>query len=94
MRTIKQATHFKKNFRQVKANPEHARDIDGLLAAILKRLAEDCPLPEGNRDHSLTGNWGGYRECHVKPNLLLVYRKPDDNTLHLVRLASHSEIFG
>jgi mRNA interferase YafQ len=42
----------------------------------------------------LSGEGGGYRECHVKPDLLLIYRKPDARTLWLARLGSHSEIFG
>jgi mRNA interferase YafQ len=42
----------------------------------------------------LSGDWAGYRECHVKPNLLLIYRKVDQDTLRLARLGSHSELFG
>jgi len=44
----------------------------------------------------LSGDWSGYRECHIKPDLLLllIYRKPDANTLRLARLGSHSELFG
>ncbi|MBV5308792.1 MAG: type II toxin-antitoxin system YafQ family toxin [Chromatium okenii] len=42
------------------------------------------------RDHALNGHWEEYRDCHVKPDLVLIYRKPDDNTLQLVRLGSHS----
>lgn len=44
--------------------------------------------------HGLIGDWTGYRECHVKPDLLLIYRKPDADTLRLARLGSHSELFG
>jgi mRNA interferase YafQ len=51
-------------------------------------------LPESNRDHALSGDWAGYRECHVKPDLLLIYRKVDQATLRLARLGSHSELFG
>jgi len=64
------------------------------LSAILKALLDDQPLPENNRDHPLSGNWSGYRECHVKPDLLLIYRKPDTTLLRLARLGSHSELFG
>jgi mRNA interferase YafQ len=42
----------------------------------------------------LAGDWAGYRECHIKPDLLLIYKKPDDETLRLARLGSHSELFG
>ncbi|WP_438270874.1 type II toxin-antitoxin system YafQ family toxin [Rhodomicrobium lacus] len=44
------------------------------------------------RDHALTGNWAGHRECHLKPDLLLIYDKPDDETLVLRRLGSHSDL--
>jgi mRNA interferase YafQ len=43
--------------------------------------------------NSLTGAWNGYRECHIKPDLLLIYKKSDQNTLRLARLGSHSELF-
>jgi mRNA interferase YafQ len=56
--------------------------------------AFSLPLPSRRHDHELSGDWGGYRECHVKPDLLLIYRKPDAGTLWLARLGSHSEIFG
>lgn len=61
-------------------------DVGGLLA-------EDTPLKEKHRDHSLGGDWKSHRECHLKPNLLLIYKKPDDNTLRFVRMGSHSELF-
>jgi mRNA interferase YafQ len=46
------------------------------------------------RDNALIGDWMGYCECHIKPDLLLIYRKPDADTLRLARLGSHSELFG
>ena len=60
----------------------------------MERLVSDMVLPESNRDHALSGDWAGYRECHVKPDLLLIYRKVDQATLRLARLGSHSELFG
>ena len=65
-----------------------------MLTFAIARLAEDQPLPERNRDHPLTGEWDDHRECHLKPDLLLIYRKPDAEVLQLVRLGSHSELFG
>jgi mRNA interferase YafQ len=50
------------------------------------------PLPRRNFDHPLAGEWSDYRNCHIKPDLILIYRKPDDNSLELVRLGSHSEL--
>ncbi|MFG7405636.1 type II toxin-antitoxin system YafQ family toxin [Klebsiella pneumoniae] len=57
-------------------------------------LATDQPLDVRYRDHDLSGDWAGYRECHIKPDLLLIYRKSDADTLRLARLGSHSELFG
>ncbi|WP_150102655.1 type II toxin-antitoxin system YafQ family toxin [Gallionella capsiferriformans] len=54
----------------------------------------DQPLPDNNRDHALSGDWTGYRECHVKPDILLIYLKPDLDTLRLAHFGSHSELFG
>ena len=44
------------------------------------------------RDHALTGNWRDYRDCHIKPDLVLIYQKPESDILRLVRLGSHSEL--
>ena len=66
----------------------------GLLLAALALLADDQPLPESWRDHALSGTWSSYREYHLKPDLLLIYRKVDADTLRLARLGSHGELFG
>ena len=94
MRTIDRSSAFKRDFKRVMATPRHSKDVGSLLPEILKLLLVDEPLPEKNRDHALSGDWSGYRECHVKPDLLLIYRKPDADTLRLARLGSHSELFG
>lgn len=93
MRTIERPAAFKRDFRRVKATPRHSKDIDHLISAVVEKLLVDQALPPRNRDHELSGNWKGYRECHLKPDLLLIYRKPDANTLRLARLGSHSELF-
>jgi mRNA interferase YafQ len=93
MRTIDWANAFKKDFRRVKANPHHAHDIDHLLSVIVDLLAEDKPLPESYRDHALLHNWKGYRECHVKPDLLMIYKTEVPEILRLARLGTHSELF-
>ena len=55
-------------------------------------LANDEPLARRQRDHGLSGEWADHRECHVRPDLLLIYQKPDADTLLLVRLGSHAEL--
>ena len=92
MRTNKRAAAFKKDFKRVLANSRHA-DIGQLLKPVLLLLVEDKPLPDSYRDHALIGNWNGYRECHLKPDLLLIYRKEESGILRLARLGSHSELF-
>ena len=78
----------------MKAVPRHNKDVDSLVSTVVASLLVDQVLPVGNRDHALSGDWAGYRECHIKPDLLLIYRKPDNETLRLARLGSHSELFG
>nr|WP_257720626.1 type II toxin-antitoxin system YafQ family toxin [Thioalkalivibrio nitratireducens] len=59
---------------------------------IIEILARDLPLPEHHRDHALAGDWNDHRDCHIKPDLVLIYRKPDPDTLQLVRLGSHAKL--
>ena len=94
MRTIEYANAFKKDYKRIKATPHHAKDAEKLLSSAVKLLAQDKELPPANRDHSLSGDWVGYRECHIKPDLLLIYKKHGNNTLRLARFESHSELFG
>ena len=94
MRTIERSSAFKRDYKRVKATPQHRPDVDGLLLATVAVLADDQALPESLQDHPLNGVWSNYRECHLKPDLLLIYRKADADTLGLARLGSHSELFG
>jgi mRNA interferase YafQ len=83
-----------KDFKRVSATPRHAQDAPQLLQAVLALLVEDKLLPESRRDHALVGNWKGRRECHIKPDLLLLYKQPEESgVLELTRLGSHSELF-
>ena len=59
---------------------------------IVNLLADDTPLSRRNFDHPLFGEWNDHRDCHIRPDLVLIYRKPDDESLELVRLGSHSEL--
>ena len=66
-----------------------------LLEDIVKKLANGETLAEKHRDHSLTGNWVGYRECHILPDWLLVYRVENNVlVLTLARTGTHSDLFG
>lgn len=59
---------------------------------IVDLLSEDAPLPRRHFDHALSGNWQDHRDCHIRPDLILIYRKPDSDSLELVRIGSHSEL--
>ena len=66
-----------------------------LLDDIIRILSRGEPLPEKNRDHALTGDWVGHRECHILPDWLLVYRIENDVlVLTLARTGTHSDLFG
>lgn len=93
MRRIEPTIAFRRDFKRVTAQSRH-RDIHTTLLPLLELLAADESLPARQRDHALVGNWTDHRECHVKPDLLLIYRLPDDDTVQVVRLGSHSELFG
>ena len=62
------------------------------LRRLLASLIEQEPLSDRSRDHPLRGTWKGYREVHIEPNWLLVYRIVEDQ-LHLVRTGSHADLF-
>jgi mRNA interferase YafQ len=93
MRRIGRTGAFHRDFRREKRG-QHRRDIDSLVSDIVSLLADDKSLSDKNRDHGLSGDWSDHRECHLKPDLLLIYRKPDAKVLQLVRMGSHSELFG
>ncbi len=90
MRIIEYTSSFRRDYKRVKATPKY-RDIDSLLLSVLKLLQQDLPLPVKHHDHNLTGSWKDFRECHIKPDMLLIYQK-EDSALRLARLGSHSQL--
>ena len=93
MRTIERSTAFRRDYKR-EAKGRHRATLDADLIPVLAALADDEPLSPRYRDHDLSGNWAGYRDCHIKPDLVLIYRKPDVLVLRLARLGSHSEVLG
>ena len=93
MRRIERTSAFRRDFKREKRG-NHRHELEAVVTFAVTLLAADQPLPEKNHDHALGGDWRDHRECHLKPDLLLIYRKPDAEGLQLVRLGSHSELFG
>ena len=90
--------------RQIVFTSQYKRDLklalrrnlpEEKLNEVIKLLATDQPLPTANKDHALKGEFRGFRECHILPNWLLMYRK-DDLQLQLVlmRTGTHADLFG
>ena len=92
MRTIERSSIFRRDYKR-EARGQHRATLDGDLIPLLSALADDVSLEAKFRDHALSGEWSGYRECHIRPDLLLIYRKLDEEILQLARLGSHSEMF-
>ena len=88
--TVKPTTQFKKDYKRAM---KRGLKIE-LLEKVVELLAMGEALPEKNRDHELSGNWGGHCECHIQPDWLLVYRIEDDVlVLTLARTRTHSDLF-
>ena len=93
MRLVRETRAYKKGFQREERG-QYRFVIRDELPTVIEMLAADISLPTKYRDHVLTGDWLGHGECHIRPDLLLVYLKTNDNELYLVEIGSHSEIFG
>lgn len=91
MREVKYTTRFKRDYRREQSG-QHGKKLDALLMEVVTLLAADTPLPRRNFDHPLSGEWDDHRDCHVKPDLIPICRKPEADSLELVRLGSHGEL--
>ena len=91
MRTIERTSRFKRDYKR-ESRGRHRPDLDKRLAAIVRALSSDEPLEPRHRDHALSGPWANFRDCHIRPDLVLIYEKPDARTLRLVRMGSHAEL--
>lgn len=83
-------TKFKRDLKRFKHQKKIIQDLDSVIRLLVQRL----PLEKKHFDHPLGGNWIGSRECHVNPDVLLIYRVHESsNLLFLERFGSHSELF-
>ncbi|OEE11671.1 MULTISPECIES: type II toxin-antitoxin system YafQ family toxin [Aliivibrio] len=89
MYNLEYSTQFKKDFKKITKMP-----ISDIIEVgnIISKLQRNETLDPKNVDHSLTGNWSGFRDCHIKPDLVLIYRI-FDGQLQLARIGSHSDLF-
>ena len=77
--------------RDVKLARKRGKDL-AKLRTLVELLIEEQPLPPRCRDHALTGEWDGFRDCHIEPDWILIYRV-DGADLYLVRTGTHSDLF-
>ncbi len=91
MRKIDPTGRFRRDLKR-ELKGRYRRVIVDDLDELIALLAVDAPLEPRHHDHALTGDWKDHRDCHVKPDLVLIYRKPDGETMQLVRLGSHAEL--
>ena len=90
MLTIKYQTAFKRDYKRIKKRGYDLR----LLEDVIALLAQEQELPPAYRDHALTGDYSGCRECHIAPDWLLVYEVVHDELLlYLTRTDTHSDLF-
>lgn len=90
MYTVKPTNKFQKDLKRIQ---KRGYDIS-LLTDIIKRLANGEELPDRNKDHSLSGNYNGYRECHITSDWLLIYEIDNGELyLYLTRTGTHNDLF-
>jgi mRNA interferase YafQ len=94
MRELKRSSRFKSEYKLMK---KRGKDMDKINTIILM-LINDEELPPALCDHPLNGNWAGFRDCHIEPDWILIYKKTDNNVLELQELrleatGTHSDLF-
>jgi mRNA interferase YafQ len=90
MLAIRHTRRFKRDCRR-EASGKHGKKLQALLGEIVTLLANQQPLPPRCVDHALVGEWKDFRDCHIRPDLILIYRQTGTH-LELTRMGSHSEL--
>ena len=88
MRAVFQTTQFKKDLKRIK---KRGKDLSK-LKEVVSIIAKSEALEDRHRDHGLSGDWSGSRDCHIEPDWILIYRV-DGESLFLERTGSHSDLF-
>lgn len=90
MKELRFSTQYKKDAKRFRNQPKKMEKV----AALLQMLRDEIPIPDVYKPHLLTGNYAGCMECHIEGDFLLVWIDETDNLIGVLRLGSHSEIFG
>ena len=90
MKKLVQSTQYNKDVKRIRNDAKKAT----ALLDILTKLENESPIPPENRPHLLTGDFKGYMECHIQGDFLLIWFDPNTDEIDLVRLGSHSELYG
>ena len=90
MKSLKPSTQYKKDLKRIRNNPKKAQ----ALLEVLYLLEQELEIPQEYNPHMLTGDYNGCMECHIQGDFLLIWIDEDVAEIDLVRLGSHSELFG
>lgn len=90
MKKLIPSTRYKKDVKRILNNTRKLK----ALQEIAYMLEHEIPIPKENKPHMLTGNYAGCMECHIENDFLLIWIDPDSDVINLIRLGSHSELFG
>ena len=90
MKTVRFSSQFKKDFKRFRNQP---RKVERLLQ-VVRMLENEEPIPQEMKPHMLTGNYSGCMECHIENDYLLIWMDEAEQIIKLLRLGSHSELFG
>ncbi len=90
MKNLKPSTQYKKDLKRIKNNPKKA----AALLEVLRMLENEIPIPLSYRPHLLSHDYAGCMECHIEGDFLLIWFDEETFDIDLVRLGSHSELFG
>ena len=91
VRTVKRTAQFRHDFKRVKRGV-HGVHLDATLLEALELLAADMPLPSRYLDHPMKGQYSDCRDCHLRPDLVLVYRKRSPDSLELLRIGTYAHL--
>lgn len=90
MKKLRPSTQYKKDLKRIRNNP---KKVEALLT-VLRMLENEIPIPEEYKPHTLMNDYAGCMECHIQGDFLLIWVDEETNDIDLVRLGSHSELFG